>query len=57
MDGLIQEAKLIKTRYGGHREDTGYHTDESDKGNKQVGPRDFVLRGGKKVHCKIWTFI
>lgn len=43
MDGLIQAAKLIKPRYVEHREDTGYHTDESDKGNKQVGPKDFVL--------------
>lgn len=47
MDGLIQEAKLInnkiKPRYGGHREDTGYHIDERDNGNKLAKPRYFVL--------------
>lgn len=49
MDRLIQEAKLIKPRHPGHREDTSYLIDESDKGNKPVGPRLCSRKKKKKA--------
>lgn len=55
MDGLIQEAGLIRARYAGYREDSGYHIDEGDNGNKPARQGDFVH--GKIVHCKIFTFL
>ena len=55
MDGLIQGAGLIRARCAGYREDSGYHIDEGDNGNKAARQGDFVQ--GKTFHSKIFTFV